>query len=258
MLIDSHCHLQFPALKNNHPKIVQSMQDLHVTHAITVCTELAEIDDLKSIINAYPNIYASVGIHPNVKKEVVCDIVEIEKIINSHEKFIAIGECGLDFYYHKKEDVYAWQIERFNLQIDLALQMKLPLIVHSRESIPECIDALVPKVKQGLKAVIHCYTGNWEDAKRALDNGLYLSFTGVITYKKVKEIVEVAKLAPLDRIMIETDAPYLTPAPIYKKPNDPTNIPRILEFLAEVRNMDQNDLAKIIYKNTIDFFKIPK
>ena len=256
MLVDSHCHLHYPPLRERLDEAVAAMAAAGVAQALTVCTELDEVPLLGEIMDAHPGrVYASAGVHPGTDRAADCDYDRLLQLARSHPGIKAIGECGLDFH-HDGPEASAWQQPRFATQIEAALAADLPLIVHTRATIDECLALLKPACARGLRGVLHCFTGTWEQASAALDMGLMLSFTGIITFKKAGELRQVAARAPLERVMIETDAPYLAPEPHRGRTNEPALLPHIAQVLATARGIDAGELGAATAANARRFFDL--
>ncbi|MGL4711769.1 MAG: TatD family hydrolase, partial [Shewanella sp.] len=215
MFVDSHCHLSDDRLLSQLDVVLQEMKLATVSSALCVSTTLDDLVKVQKIIEEHPHLWGSVGIHPSDLEGVIGVTTEqlIEKA--THEKIVAIGETGLDYYWHKKEAPLGvkWQQERFHMHIEAARATGLPLIIHTRDSIDDTLSMLTEAINRSgeVKGVFHCFTENRECAKKALDLGFYLSFSGILTFKSALELKEVARFAPQDVCLIETDSPYLTP-----------------------------------------------
>ncbi|MEN9945620.1 MAG: hypothetical protein RLZZ293_6 [Pseudomonadota bacterium] len=252
MLIDSHCHLNFPELANNLADYLAQMEQNKVSHALCVATRPENIQQVIDLANRYPNIYASVGIHPD---ERLADFkLSHDYLFNflTNPKVIAIGETGLD-YYHCKDADMSWQHERFILHIEVAKQAKLPLIIHTRESAADCYQHLKQQQIDSCGAVMHCFSETKEWARQFLDLGCYISLSGIVTFKSAKQVQEVAKFVPLDRLLVETDAPFLAPAPYRGKLNHPALVMHAAQFIADLRQISLTELAQ---QTSDNFFKL--
>ena len=255
VLVDSHCHLHFPELIEEVPAVLQRMRESNVGIAVSICTDLVEADTLRKLVDEHAELYASIGIHPNADRAAECDASEIKAVVKSHDKFVAIGECGLDYHYGGNE-ARSWQQERMEIQAEVALDLGMPLVVHTRDSIDDAMDLLHPYMQRGLGAVLHCFTGTWDQATRALDEGFVLSFTGIITFSNATELLDVAANVPDDKVMVETDAPYLAPVPLRGKRNEPSYVKLVLEHLALARKMDMEELEDKTAANALSFYGI--
>jgi TatD DNase family protein len=254
--IDSHCHLDMldiTSFPQGLTDVVQQALDNHVTHMLCVSVDDKKHDVLQKIAETFQNVYFSVGLHPNDSPERVIVAEDLIQLAD-HPKLIAIGETGLD-YYRTVGDV-AWQKERFEQHIRAAQTVNKPLIIHTRQARKDTIDILSQYPIHDIGAVLHCFTEDWETAKAALDLGLYISFSGIVTFKNATEIQEVAKKVPLDRMLIETDSPYLAPIPFRGKPNYPAYVRHVAEFIATLREEPLEAIATQTTQNFFDLFKL--
>lgn len=255
-LIDTHCHLTFKQLSSDIGAVIERSKAAGVTSWITVGTDIEE--NLKAIVlaNKYENIYAAVGIHPHDAKDVTAQTITELKELAKNQKVVAIGETGLDFHY----DFSPRQSQRrvFVQQLQIAKELNLPVIVHSREAFDETIDILQQFGSGVKKTLLHCFSGSAEQAKIVLNKGHYISFTGVVTFKNAHKTREAAKAVPLDRLMLETDCPYMSPEPMRKqKINEPALMIHTAKFLAELKQTDFTDFAKQVTATSKSFFSLP-
>lgn len=247
MYIDSHCHLNLLA---EEPGGINAMVDEAerngIQHILCISIDKASCEEVKTIAESYPHVTASVGIHPNVDK---AEQFTVEELVAeaSHPKVIAIGETGLDYF--RSEGDLEWQRDRFRVHIEAAKQTQKPLIIHTREAREDTMTILENEDAEKAGGIIHCFTENWDTAKRALDIGFYISLSGIVTFKNAKELQDVAKKLPLDRILIETDAPYLAPVPHRGKTNKPVFVKHVAEFLAELRGDSVENIASTTTAN---------
>jgi TatD DNase family protein len=251
MYIDSHCHLNL--LKDEPeglPAIIQQALDADIEHMLCIAIDRESCDEVLAIAHQYPQITASIGVHPNVPVEGNMTAEELSAHA-SDDKVIAVGETGLDYF--RSEGDLEWQRERFRTHIDVAKALKKPLIIHTREARNDTMDILEQHDAEQAGGIIHCFTENWETAKRALDIGFYISLSGIVTFKSATELQEVAKKLPLDRILIETDSPYLAPVPLRGKTNKPVNVRHVAAFLAELRGESEQLIAET---TTANFYKL--
>jgi TatD DNase family protein len=249
MIADSHCHLDF--YKDEEiADIIENAHKVNIKYLHTISTKLEEFDNIINICKSYKNIYCSVGIHPNnVKSE---DKNYISELINlaKHEKVISIGESGLDYYHNFTDKILQQDI--FKLHIKVAEHYNLPVIVHSRDAEEDTIKILESEVKK-VPIILHSFASSEILFEAALKNNWYVSFSGIVTFKNANNIQEIAKRVPDDKLLIETDAPYLAPVPKRGKKNYPEFIIHTMDFLKNLRN--QPDLDKIIMKNFLNVFK---
>jgi len=250
MYVDSHCHLNFPDLHQDLPGILASMTRNAVGHALVVSVNLQAWPQIVDLAETYPQLWASVGVHPDyedVPEPTVDDLVERA----AHPKVIAIGETGLDYY--RLSEPLDWQRARFCRHIAAARQTKLPLIIHTRAAPQDTIRMLREEGAEQAGGVMHCFTESWEVAQAALDLGFYISFSGIVTFKNARQIHDVARKVPLDRLLIETDSPYLAPVPYRGKRNDPSLVVHVAEHIAQLRDVPVGAIAQA---STDNFFRL--
>ncbi|BAS67130.1 TatD family hydrolase [Bathymodiolus septemdierum thioautotrophic gill symbiont] len=254
-IIDSHCHLDrvdLSAFGGSMESMLAHAKTLSVEEFLCVCIDLEHFDDVFSLAKKYPRIYASVGVHP-CELEGQDPTVEELLILAAHDKIIAIGETGLD-YFHVEKDTADWQRERFRRHIAASNQSGKPMIIHTRNAREDTI--AIMREEKAEKGVIHCFSENWDMAKKAMDLGFYISFSGIVTFKSAKELQEVAKKMPLDRILVETDSPYLTPVPFRGKPNSPAYTYYSVEKIAEIRGESIEKIAESTTNNFRQLFSM--
>ncbi len=251
-MIDSHCHLGIDDFKENIPEYLARAKEQGVSDILTVACDYEQIDDLIHMTK-YPNVYTAFGIHPESAEKF--DYQKSLEIYKKYPKIAAVGEIGLDYYYNldtKKEQLHA-----FDEQINLAHQIQKPIIIHAREADNEMIDILKKSYKNNLltkSGVMHCFCGSLELAKVALDVGFYISVSGIITFKNATKLRDIISSIPLDKLLIETDAPYLAPHPFRGKRNEPSFVKYTLNVLAEILNKDINIVENQTNKNFFDLF----
>jgi TatD DNase family protein len=252
MLVDSHCHINFPELANNMDAVRQSMLDHQVGHALCVSVTLNKFPEVLAMAEAHSNIYASVGVHPDYEDE---DAFTVEDLVRlaQHPKVIAIGETGLD-YFRLTGDL-EWQRERFRTHIRAAIQAGKPLIIHTRAAAEDTIRIMREENAQLVGGVMHCFTESLEVAWQAIELGFYISFSGIVTFKNAVALKEVAKSIPLDRILVETDSPYLAPIPFRGKINQPAYVKYVAEEVARLRGIPVEEVATATTQNFFELFK---
>jgi len=253
MIIDSHCHLDYLSLSSQLDDVLKRAQDNKVGKLLTICTTLESYEKIKILIKKYENIYGTFGIHPHETKNFSNVNAEfIKKIKKEHDKIIGIGETGLDFYYnHSDKEI---QKKIFNEHIDAAIDLKIPIIVHSRNAETETYDILKDKLKKfDFKILIHCFTGSKNFAKKLLDIGCYISVSGIITFKNSLNLVDAVANVPVDRLLVETDSPYLAPLPFRGKTNEPSYIIHTVKKLSEIKKVSQEE---IIFNTTNNFKRL--
>ena len=252
-IIDSHCHidrLDLDAFGGSIESMLDHARNLSVDKFLCVCIDLEHFDDVHTLSKSYPNIYCSVGVHPT---ETNCKDPSIEELLEyaKSNRVIAIGETGLD-YFHVRKDEADWQRDRFRRHIAASNQSGKPMINHMRDSKEDTIEILSREKAQ--KGVMHCFAEDLETAEAAIDLGFYISFSGILTFKSAQDLREVAKQIPTERILIETDSPYLTPVPYRGKPNSPAYTYYVAEKLAEIRNTTIGEIAKVTTQNFNQLF----
>lgn len=252
-IIDSHCHIDrvdLDAFGGSIESMLDHARNLSVDKFLCVCIDLEHFDDVHTLSKSYPNIYCSVGVHPtetNCKDPTIEELLEYAK----SNRVIAIGETGLD-YFHVRKDEADWQRDRFRRHIAASNQSGKPMIIHMRDSKEDTIEILSREKAE--KGVMHCFAEDLETAEAAIDLGFYISFSGILTFKSAQDLREVAKQIPTERILIETDSPYLTPVPYRGKPNSPAYTYYVAEKLAEIRNTTIGEIAKVTTQNFNQLF----
>jgi TatD DNase family protein len=255
MLVDSHCHLNFPELLANLPAIKQAMQDNQVGHALCISVTLPDFPQVLALAEENENFYASVGVHPDYEDIQEPTIDELIKLAN-HPKVIAIGETGLD-YFRLTGDL-EWQRTRFRTHIRAAIATGKPLVIHTRNSPEDTLRIMREENAQQVGGVMHCFTESLDVALEAIALGFYISFSGIITFKNAHTIKEVAKHVPLDRILVETDSPYLAPTPYRGKTNQPSYVKHVGEEVANLRGISFDELAAATTESFFRLFKHAK
>ena len=251
--IDSHCHLDFPELAGNIADVLAQMRHNDVAAALCVSVNLEKFPQMLALAEQHPNIFASAGVHPDYEGVEEPDVARLAKLAQ-HPKVIAIGETGLD-YFRLKGDL-EWQRVRFRNHIRAARECGKPLIVHTREAAADTLRIMTEENAAEAGGVMHCFTETWEVAEAALALGFYISFSGIVTFKSAKQIKEVAQRMPLERILIETDAPYLAPAPHRGKLNQPAYVKHVAEEIAALRGISTEEAGRCTTENFMRLFKV--
>ena len=255
MLVDSHCHLNFPELAANIDAVRESMTENGVGHALCISVTLKDFPQVLALAERYPNFFASVGVHPDYESEppfTSGTLVELAK----HPKVVAIGETGLD-YFRLTGDL-DWQRERFRTHIRAAIESDLPLVIHTRSSAEDTLRIMREENAQQVGGVMHCFTETLDVAMRAIQMGFYISFSGIVTFKNASALKEVAQQVPLDRILVETDSPYLAPIPFRGKTNQPAYVKHVAEEVAALRGISLEALTEASTQNFFSLFKRAK
>ena len=251
-LVDSHCHLDFDDFRDRIPEVLASMARAEVSHALCISVTLTEFPRVLALAEHYPNLYATAGVHPDYPDE---SEVRTEDLIRlaDHPKIVAIGETGLD-YYRLSGDL-EWQRQRFRAHIRAARACGKPLVIHTRSSAEDTLRIMREEGAGEAGGVMHCFTETLDVARAAVDMGFHLSFSGILTFKNAASLREVAKALPLDRILVETDSPYLAPVPHRGKVNEPAYVRHVAEALAALRGLS---LATVADATTANFFRLFK
>lgn len=246
MFIDSHCHINFPEIANNIDEVLANMQINQVTNALCVSVDLDKFPEILALAEKHNNIYASVGVHPDY--ELVNEPTQSELVrLANHPKVIAIGETGLD-YFRLQGDL-EWQRNRFRTHIRAAVETNKPLIIHTRSASADTLRLMQEEGANRPGGVMHCFTESMEVAMAAIEMNFYISFSGIVTFKKALELKEVAKNIPLDRMLIETDSPYLAPVPFRGKMNQPCYVKHVAEEIAKLRGISVEEVGEATSAN---------
>jgi TatD DNase family protein len=257
MFIDSHCHLSFPELKAQLPDLLKAMAAAQVEQAICICTTLEEFPEVLALADAHPQLWATVGVHPDnegVQEPSLDDLVQRA----NHPRVLAIGETGLDYYRLNGRSMadMEWQRERFRVHIQAAKVTGKPLVVHTRSSSEDTLKMLREEGAGQVHGVFHCFTEDMATAQAAVDLGFHISFSGILTFKNAEGLREVARALPRERVLIETDSPYLAPAPYRGKLNSPAYVPYVAAELARLWNEPIEAVAAQTRANTVALFKL--
>ncbi|RPH65483.1 MAG: TatD family deoxyribonuclease [Burkholderiales bacterium] len=252
MLVDSHCHLDFPELAGRLDQVLVDMATHDVGHALCVCVTLTDFEQVLALAMRDHRLSASVGVHPDHQGAAEPDVATLVRLAG-HPKVVAVGETGLD-YYRAQGDT-GWQRERFRTHIRAARLAAKPLIVHTRAASADTLRLMREERADEAGGVMHCFTEDWATAKAALDLGFYLSFSGIVTFRNAAALREVAAKVPDDRLLIETDAPYLAPVPYRGKTNEPAFVRFVAASLAEFRRQPLPHVAEVTTENFFNLFK---
>ena len=246
-MIDSHCHLDHDPLFGNINDVVSRSKNIGITKLLTICTNLESFENIKKIVNIDPIIYGTFGIHPHEADNYLISKPEIIQNLKLSNKIIGIGETGLDFYYNNSDKLN--QIKSFENHILASIELNLPLIVHSRNAETDTFNILNNFKNYNLKILMHCFTGSHEFANKLLDLDSYFSASGIITFKNSSELRKTFSFLPNEKLIIETDSPFLAPVPMRGKKNEPSYIKYTLEKLAEIKNISLDEMDKITSDN---------
>lgn len=251
MIIDSHCHLDYEPLINNIDQVLLNAKKKNITNLLTIGTSLESSKKVLEIVSKYPNVYGAIGIHPNSTTGNLDKLDEILMLKKKNRKIIAFGETGLDYFYKRsdKKD----QIIAFERHVEFSISEKIPVIIHTRDADDDTI-LIVKKYYKKTNFLIHCFTGNLEFAKNLLNLNCLISFSGIITFKKSNDLRDVVKYVPLDKMLIETDSPYLSPDPFRGKSNEPANVKIVAETVASIKQISFEQVATSTTANFNNFF----
>jgi TatD DNase family protein len=257
MFIDSHCHLDFPEYRERLPEVLANMAAAQVSHALCISVDLPDFPLVRQLAETHSHLYASVGVHPDYEdtpEPTVDFLVEAAK----HPKVIAIGETGLD-YYRMADRAYAdmeWQRTRFRTHIRAAIESGCPLIIHTRSASEDTIRILKEEGAERIGGVMHCFTESLEVARQAIDLGFYISFSGIVTFKSAKDLQETCRQVPLERMLIETDSPYLAPMPHRGKTNEPAWVSHVASYIADLKGVSVDTIAEQTTNNFFQCFQL--
>ena len=250
-LIDSHCHLDFDGLSNRLPEVLAAMNANDVGGCMTIGVTLEEAPQVLAIAEAHDQVFASVGVHPEYADHQEPD-VDTLCALAQHPKALAIGETGLDYHWHK--DRPEWQRERFRVHIRAAKAMNIPLVIHTREAAEDTLAILKEEGASEVGGILHCFTESLAVAEAAIALGFYISISGIVSFKKAEQVHEVARSIPLDRLLVETDSPYLAPVPYRGKPNEPAYVKHVAEAIADLRQISYAEVAEASSRNFLRLF----
>ena len=254
MLVDSHCHLDFPQLQADLDGVLARMREHGVTHALTISTTLATFPAVLGVARAHANVWCSAGVHPDERED--GREASLEELVRmaQDERVVAIGETGLDYF--RVEGDTEWQRERFRVHIRAARELGKPLVVHTREAAADTLRVLEEEGAREVGGVMHCFTETWEVAQAAMDLGFHISFSGIVTFKNAKALKEVAQRVPLERMLVETDSPYLAPVPHRGESNQPAYVRHVAEEIARLRGIALEDVARATTANFFRLFRL--
>lgn len=252
MIFDSHAHYNDRAFDYDRDEVLSFMKDNNVEYIMNACSSLEEMEDILSLCEKYPWVYGAVGIHPESACEYNGDTEAAIKNYAKNDKIKAIGEIGLDYYW----DTAPREVQRecFDFQLNLAEELDMPVIIHDREAHKDSVD--IVSAHRGIEGVFHCFSGSCEMARQVLDIGLFIALGGSLTFKNNVKTVEVAKYVPLDRLLIETDCPYLTPVPYRGKRNSSVYLPYVIEKIAELKGITTDEVENATFENAKRLFRI--
>ena len=249
MLVDSHCHIDL-CQHATPEQLLDEAQRMDVSHMLCVCVDMPNFPTVKRLAEQHDNVFASVGVHPASDQNAAIDAQTLCELAD-HPEIIAIGETGLDYYHHKGD--MQWQQQRFLEHIEAGKRTEKPLIIHTRDAKHDTIRMMQEAKAEDIGGVMHCFVEDWETAQAAMEMGFYISFSGIVTFKNAKQLQDVAKRVPLDRLLVETDSPYLAPMPYRGKKNQPAYVRHVAEFIAKLRGETLETIAAVTTEN---FFRL--
>ena len=254
MLVDSHCHLDRVGLDGyagDFSRLMAATREAGVEHMLCVCIDLEAYPRMLALVESHPQVSISVGVHPSEHSDREASVEELVELAR-HPKNVAIGETGLDYHYNQGD--LEWQRQRFRVHIAAAKTCGKPLIIHTRDAREDTIRIMRDEDAGAAGGVMHCFTESWEMAEQALDLGFYISFSGILTFRNATDLRAVAKRVPLQRMLIETDSPYLAPVPHRGRPNEPKYVRHVAKCLAELRGLSAERLAELTRENFYSLF----
>ena len=253
MFVDSHCHLDFPELSGNLAAVLEAMSANDVTHALCISVNLPDLPRVLQLATDHPNLYASAGVHPDYEHTPDPSVEELLALA-ARPKVVAIGETGLDYYRLTGE--LSWQRERFRRHIRAARECARPLVIHTRAAAADTLAIMREERAGDAGGVMHCFTETWDVAQAAIDLGFHISFSGIVSFKNARELKDVARRVPLDRMLIETDSPYLAPVPFRGKTNQPAYVRHVAEEIARLRDVPVGEIAAATSANFFRLFGV--
>ncbi len=258
MFVDSHCHLDFPEYAGQVDSLLARMSEAGVQNAMCISVDMPDFPNVLALAEAHPQLFATVGVHPDYEdtpEPTADELVQLAK----HPKILAIGETGLDYYRigDRTYEQMEWQRQRFRTHIQAAIQAGKPLVIHTRSASDDTIRIMKEEGASQVAGVMHCFTESWDVAKAAIDQGFYISFSGIVTFKSAKDLQETCKKVPLDRMLIETDSPFLAPIPHRGKTNEPAWVSHVAQFIADLRGISVEQVGQQTTQNFKSLFKAP-
>lgn len=250
MIIDTHAHYDDEAFNPDRDALLNSMAENGIEKVVNVCASISELYRTVELMEKYPFVYGAVGVHPDDAPQMTQDTLDEIRRLSRMDKMVAIGEIGLDYYWHKEEHEHEIQKKMFRAQMEIAREAQMPFMIHSREAAKDTLDIVKDCMKGGMYGgIIHCFSYAKEMAREYLDMGLYLGIGGVVTFKNAKKLKEVVEYAPLDQIVLETDSPYLSPEPNRGKRNDSRNLVYVAREIARIKGVTEDEVIAVTEGN---------
>ncbi|MBQ7370478.1 MAG: TatD family hydrolase [Blautia sp.] len=256
-IFDTHAHYDSEAFDEDREVLLKSLPEHGIGSVVNVCASVEDLMKTVRLMETYPYIYGAIGVHPDDASLMTQETLDEIRQLSRHEKAVAIGEIGLDYYWHKLPEEHEVQKQMFRAQLEIAREEKLPFMIHSRDAAEDTLEIVRRYVKEGMYGgIIHCFSYSKEIAKIYLDMGLYLGIGGVVTYKNGKKLKEVVAYAPLSQLVLETDSPYLTPVPNRGKRNSSLNLPYVAEEIAQLKGITPEEVIEVTARNAKQLLKI--
>ena len=250
MIFDTHAHYDDKAFEADRDELLNSIEENGIGHIVNVCASIGEFQRTISLTEKYPFVYGAVGVHPDDADKMTQETLDEIRRLSRLEKVVAIGEIGLDYYWHKEEAEHQVQKEMFRAQMEIAREEKLPFMIHSRDAVQDTLEIVREYMNGSMYGgIIHCFSYGKEIAQEYLKMGLYLGIGGVVTFKNAKKLKEVAEIAPLEQIVLETDCPYMAPEPFRGTRNSSRNLPYVAKALAEIKGITPEEVIDVTEKN---------
>ena len=250
MIFETHAHYDDEAFAQDRENLLASMQEHGIGYIVNACASIESLKDTEELMEKYPFVYGAFGIHPDDAEKMTEETLEEIRRLSRLPKAVAIGEIGLDYYWHKEEHEHEIQKKMFLAQMEIAREEKLPFMVHSRDAAKDTLDLVKDCMKGGMYGgIIHCFSYGKEMAREYLDMGLYLGIGGVVTFKNAKKLKEVVAYAPLEQLVLETDSPYLSPEPNRGKRNSSLNLPYVAEAIAQIKGCSEEEVIAVTEEN---------
>ena len=250
MIFDTHAHYDDEAFAEDGDALIASLPRNGIGNVVNVCASIESLDRIIPMTEKYAHLWGAVGVHPDYAEEMTEGTLEKVRAVSRHEKILAIGEIGLDYYWHKEENEHRRQQEMFLAQMDIAREEQLPFMIHSRNAADDTLRIIKEYMKSGMYGgILHCYSYGMEHAREYLDMGLYLGIGGVVTFRNGRKLKEVVQMAPLDQLVLETDCPYLAPEPYRGKRNSSLNLPYVAAAIAELKGITAEEVIETTCEN---------
>jgi TatD DNase family protein len=256
MIFDTHAHYDDEAFDPDRDELLSSMAEHGIGRIVNVCASVDGFHKTVELMEKYPFVYGAIGVHPDDADKMTEETFEEIRRLSHHEKAVAIGEIGLDYYWHKEKEEHALQQKMFRAQMDIARQEQLPFMIHSRDAAEDTLKIVREYMQGGMYGgIIHCFSNSRETAREYLNMGLYLGIGGVVTFNNARRLVEVVEYAPLSQLVLETDCPYLAPAPNRGKRNSSLNLPYVVKKIAEIKQVTEDEVIAVTEQNALQLLK---